>query len=366
VNLLTRYLNRMVLVRVGVVTITMILFAMLFDLMDASDDLIRRDGSTIAIFSHYFVLRFPSLLNEILPFAALIGALFAAAELMRNGELPIFWASGISPLSVVLRLLPICLLVLGIKLANDDILVPSTVQELRSWQVGFFRGGVEGFVGDHLWVASDQRFIRLPRLDWGKTEVDDLIILERDEVGNLVERTTVAHAVLVPGAWQLSGVERSRVGDGRIVREDEAIFENTIDLERLRVVANPPQEVALVDLVDIVRNDGYGVVTTQGHITAIYHRLFGALLPMLMIMLAFSLARRVTRQGGVAGLFVKGISLGFGFVIMNGLMLALAEAGFIRPLLATAGPVLLLAAIVVVLPLREERGSLRRFWPRHA
>ena len=220
-KLLTRYLNRIVLVRLTVVTIAMVLFAMLFDLMDASDDLIRRDGPAIVTFGHYFVLRFPSMLNEILPFAALVGSLFAAAELMRNGELTVFWASGISPLGVVLRLLPICLLVLGIKLANDDLLVPGTVQELRSWQVGFFSGGVEGFVGDDLWVASDTRFIRLPRLDWGKTEVDDVLILERDEVGNLVERTTVAHAVLEPGAWRLFGVERSRVGDGRIVREDE-------------------------------------------------------------------------------------------------------------------------------------------------
>lgn len=370
-KLLTGYLNRIVLVRLIVVTIAMVLFAMLFDLMDASDDLIRRDGSAIVTFGHYFVLRFPSVLNEILPFAALVGSLFAAAELMRNGELTVFWASGISPLGVVLRLLPICLLVLGIKLANDDMLVPGTVQELRSWQVGFFSGGVEGFVGDNLWVASDKRFIRLPRLDWGKTDVDDVLILERDDIGNLVERTTAARAVLDPGAWRLFGVERSRVGDGRIVREEEAVFENTIDLERLRVAANPPQEVALSDLVDIVRNDGYGVVTTQGHVTAIYHRLFGAAQPMLMIMLAFSLARRVTRQGGVAGLFIKGITLGFGFVILSGLTLALAEAGFLGPLVATAGPILLLVAVVVFLPLREERGQLLRprflrQGPRHA
>jgi lipopolysaccharide export LptBFGC system permease protein LptF len=120
-------------------------------------------------------------------------------------------------------------------------------------------------------------------------------------------------------------------------------------------VARPPQEVALVDLFDIVRNDGYGVVTTQGHITAIYHRLFGSALPMLMIMLTFAYARRVTRQGGIAALFLKGIVTGFTFVILSGLTLALAEAGFIGPLVATAGPILLLAALVVLLPLKDER-----------
>jgi lipopolysaccharide export system permease protein len=352
---LIRYLNRMVLLRVAAATTAVILFALLFDLLDASDDLIRREGGAVAAFGRYFVLRFPSLLTEILPFATLLGALFAAADLMRHGELTIFWASGISPLGIILRLLPVCLLVFGIKLLNDDLLVPGTVQELRSWDVGYFRGGLEGFGGEHLWVEHAGSFIRLPRLEPGQETVDDVVILRRDATGNLTERITAGSADLSPGAWLLQDVSRGRVGEGRFIHEPDYVFENGIDVDRIKVVARPPQEVALFDLIDIVRNDGYGVVTPQGHMTAIYHRLFGAMLPMLMIMLTFAYARRVTRQGGVAGLFLKGIATGFGFVILSGMMLALAEAGFVGPLIATAGPILLLVAIIVVLPLKDER-----------
>jgi lipopolysaccharide export LptBFGC system permease protein LptF len=71
--LLIRYLNRMVLLRVAAATIAVILFALLFDLLDASDDIIRREGGAIEGFARYFVLRFPSLLTEILPFATLLG-----------------------------------------------------------------------------------------------------------------------------------------------------------------------------------------------------------------------------------------------------------------------------------------------------
>jgi lipopolysaccharide export system permease protein len=338
-----------------VATTAVLLFALLFDLLDASDDLIRREGGTLANFARYFVLRFPSLLTEILPFAALLGALFAAAALMRNGELTVFWASGISPLGIMLRLLPICLLILGIKLVNDDFFVPGTVKELRAWEVGFFGDGLEGYGGEHVWVAHEDRFIRLPRLEPGQMEATDVLILNRDQDGNLVERISAARVTFSPGAWQLFDVERGRVGEGEFVREAEWTFENAIDVDRIRTVARPPQEVALVDLVDIVRNDGYGVVPTQGHITAIYYRLFGSALPMLMIMLSFAYARRVKRQGGIAGLFLKGIATGFSFVILSGLAFALAEAGLIGPLVATAGPVLLLAALVVLMPLRDER-----------
>ncbi len=357
---LTLYLNRMVLLRVAVATTAVILFALLFDLLDASDDLLRREGGALANFARYFVLRFPSLFTEILPFAALLGALFAAADLMRNSELTIFWASGVSPLGIILRLLPICLLLFGIKLVNDDQLVPDTVQSLRAWDVGHFRGGLQGFGGDHLWLDYDDRFIRLPRLEPDQMEADGIVMLGRDDAGNLVERIAAERVVFTPGAWQLFEVERGRVGEGRFTREPVWVFENTIDVDRIRTVARPPQEVALFDLIDIVRSDGYGVVTTQGHVTAIYHRLFGSALPMLMIMLTFAYARRVTRQGGIATLFLKGIVTGFSFVILSGVMLALAEAGFIGPFVATAGPILLLASLVVLLPLKDER----RHWLR--
>lgn len=358
---IVRYLNRMVLLRVVVAVIAISLFALLFDLLDASDDLVRGDDGVARAFARYVTLRFPSLFAEILPFAALLGALFAAADLMRNGELTIFWASGISPLGIVLRLIPVGLLIVGLKLANDDLLVPPSVQELRAWQVGAFKGGLEGFAGEHIWMQYQDRFIRMPRLEPGQSEAAGILIIERDEDGNLAERIIAERVRLEPGAWTLEDVRRSRVGEGRIVELASDVFTNDIDLDRLRVVARPPQEVAMLDLVDIIRNDGYGVADTQAHLTALLHRLFGATLPMLLILLTFAFARRVTRQAGVAGLFMKGIGTGFTFVILAGLTLALAEAGFIGPLMATAGPILLLAGLVVLLPLKDERGwRLRR------
>lgn len=353
-SVLTAYLNRLVLVRVAAALIAISLFALVFDLLDASDDLIRADGNVALAFARYFVLRLPSLVAEVLPFAALLGALFAAAELLRNSEFVVLWASGVSPLGSIRRLLPIGLAICALKLANDELLVPPTVQDLRAWQIGSFKSTLDGFVGDDIWMQHNGDFIRLPRLAPDATSASNVIILERDEVGNLVERLTARRVELLPGAWRLLDVQRARVGAGGFTTEPELIWENAIDLDRLRVVSRPPQEIDLVDLVDIIRNDGYGVVATQGHKSALFHRLFGATLPTLLVMLTFALARRSTRQGAIATLFMKAIGAGFAFVILNGLALALAEAGFLPPLAATAGPVLLLLALVVGLPLRDE------------
>ncbi len=359
-SVVTAYLNRMVLLRVAVAVIAISLFVLVFDLLDASDDIIRTEGSIVLAFARYFVLRLPSLVAEVLPFAALLGALFAAADLLRNSELTVLWASGVSPLGIVCRLLPIGLAILGLKLANDELLVPPTVQDLRAWEVGSFKTALDGFVGDNIWMQYDGDFVRLPRLAPDATGADDVIIVERDETGNLVERLTARKVEFLPGAWRLLDVRRARVGAGTLETLPELVWENTIDLERLRVVSRPPQEIGMIDLVDIIRNDGYGVVATQPHRSALFHRLFGATLPTLLVMLTFALARRSTRRGAIAALFMKGIAAGFVFVILNGLTLALAEAGFLAPLAATAGPVLLLLALVVLLPLRDELIMRRR------
>jgi lipopolysaccharide export system permease protein len=358
-SVLTAYLNRMVLLRVTAAVIAISLFALVFDLLDASDDIIRTEGNVALAFGRYFALRLPSLVAEVLPFAALLGALFAAAELLRNSEFIVLWASGVSPLGIVRRLLPIGLAICALELANDELLVPPTIQELRAWEVGSFKSTLDGFVGNDIWMQHRGDFIRLPRLEPGATSASNVIILERDAVGNLVERLTAARAELLPGAWRLLDVQRATVGAG-FTTEPELVWENEIDLDRLRVVARPPQEIGLLDLVDIIRNDGYGVVATQGHESALFHRLFGATLPTLLVMLTFALARRSTRQGAISTLFMKGIGGGFVFVILNGLALALAEAGFLPPLAATAGPMLLLLALVVGLPLRDELLLRRR------
>ncbi|MEZ5906333.1 MAG: LptF/LptG family permease [Geminicoccaceae bacterium] len=359
-SVLTAYLNRMVLLRVTAAVIAISLFALVFDLLDASDDIIRTDGNVALAFARYFALRLPSLVAEVLPFAALLGALFAAAELLRNSEFVVLWASGVSPLGIVRRLLPIGLAICAVELAVDELLVPPTIQELRAWEVGSFKSTLDGFVGDDIWMQHQGDFIRLPRLAPGATTASNVIILERDAVGNLVERLTAARAELLPGAWRLLDVQRARVGAGSFTIEPELIWENDIDLDRLRVVARPPQEIGFLDLIDIIRNDGYGVVATQGHESALFHRLFSATLPTLLVMLTFALARRSTRQGAIATLFMKAIGAGFVFVILNGLALALAEAGFLPPLAATSGPMLLLLALVICLPLRDELLLRRR------
>jgi len=358
-SLLARYLNRLFLVRLAATVFAISLFALLFDMLEVSDDLLAAEGARAAVFGRYVVLRLPTLLTEILPIACLLAALFTITELLRNSELVVMWGGGISVLGVMRRLLPSGLLLMAITFANSDLAVPKSVTALRLWGVGPFDFSSLGLAEHHIWVKDGTTILRLPILEPGSREARDVLIFALDEDGRLIERMEIERALLEPNAWQLFHVARHIVGEARTVEMPWMTWSNTLDLDRLRRVARPPREVPISDLVDIIAHDGYGVTATQSHRTRLFHRVAEAFVPMLMLMLPFALARRFVRGGGAIPIFIKSLALGFSFLVLAGLVLALGEAGLVAPALAALAPTALLGLVVLGLPLAADPAALQ-------
>lgn len=347
-SVLSRYLNALFLRTVIATTIVILAFALLFDLLDVSDDLLSGEGSVLGAFGRYVVLRLPSLISEILPISALLAGLFTAANLLRSSEMVVIWTSGVSIFSVMLRLLPVGLLLLIVKFANDDLLVPRSIEGLRQWGVGNFAQERLGVGGEFVWFSHDNRIYRLPLGETG-----GMVVFELDDEGNIEARLDAAQVEYTNDAWLLKNITRQT--GGRKVLVESITIDAPIDPKTLDLLYRPPQELRLLQLADVIFNDGYGAVTTERHRTWLYQRLVGAFVPLLMGLLAFALAKRFDRRQGVGGLFFKGIGIGFSFIILNGIAVAFGESGFLTPALASFGPIALLACIVFLGPWRLHR-----------
>ncbi|MCB1883700.1 MAG: LptF/LptG family permease [Geminicoccaceae bacterium] len=352
---LTRYLNRMLLARFLAALLGLWAFAMLFDLLDVADELLAHGGGALEVL-RYAALRTPSLLGELLPMAAVLAALFLMADLLRHSELPVIWGAGVSPGGVMRRLWPACLLLLALKLGNDDLAVPRTIDALRAWGVGDFKSAGPGLDVGRLWLRQGDAVLRLPVAGPATGGSDGFLAFRLGGDGNLVERVVAARARLEGGSWHLEGVTRQGVGNGSpIGKEAAALWPNRVAADRLAVLARPPQELGLLDLADIIRHDGYGVAVVQSQRTAFWHRLFGAFVPTLLVLLAAALATRFRRRGMIGPLFMKGLGAGFFYIIASGIAVALAEAGFVAPIVGTGLPALVLLAAVVLLSRRARR-----------
>jgi lipopolysaccharide export system permease protein len=344
---LTRYLNRMVLVRFAVVLFAVAGFAVLFDLLDVGNRVTRRSELAPALaILRYVGIRLPSLLTDLLPLVTLVGALLAVIDLLRHRELVAIWAAGETRAGTMLRLWPLALvLVLG-KFAIDDIAVPRTIPELREVGVGEFRIDMRPG-GDLVWLRSGDDIIRLPAAAAATGELHDILIFVRDERGRLQSQISARSAEATDGGWLLHDVLTRPAGATPAQAEAQRFWPVRVDLSKVALMAKLPRELSWLTLRDVVRNQGWGIMAVDGHATWLHGRIAATLAPALMVFLAFALARRFGRTGAILPIFLKGIGIGFVYMIGNGMLIAFGEVGLMDPIAAAWTAPLLLAAVTL-------------------
>lgn len=359
-TVLARYLSRMFLVRFVVVLFAVIGFAAVLDLLDVADELVQGPGGGTAAALRYLTLRLPFLLSELMPIAALVTGLLTVGDLLRHRELVVLWGSGVRPVTILLLLLPTGLGLAGVKFLIDDLALPRAAAALRLWGIGDYRHhAADGQAGDYYWLRSGDDILRLSANAATASKIVDLTIFRRDPRGILQERLDAARAEPFPDGWRLYEVTRSAVGGRRTIEQlDQLDWQGAVDLDRVRLMARPPRELPLQALHEIVQAGGYGMRAAEPYRTWLHLRLSGALLPMLLGLLAFALVRRFGRTASIAPLFITAIATGFGLIILGGVASALGEVGLIAPALAAWTPTAALALLVLALVTRP--GRLRR------
>lgn len=353
-SVLARYLNRMFLVRLGVVLFGILGFAVAIDLLDVAEELAREPAGALPAGLRYVGLRLPIMFSELMPIGALIAGLLAVTDLLRHRELVVIWSAGVRPLAVLRLLLPAGLLLAGAKLAVDDAAVPRAAAALRAWGIGEYRGRVaDGRGGAYYWLRSGPDVIRLSANAVGAGDLRDLTVFRRDAAGLLTERLDAPAAVPVAGGWELRDVTRRVVAGRRTERAAAVEVPVAVDLEQLRLMARPPRELAFAQLARIVAAGGYGLRALEPYRTWLHQRVAGASVPTLLMMLAFALVRRFGRTASVAPVFLAAVGTGFTFLIVAGVASALGEVGVVPPALAAWGPPAALAALILGLTLRD-------------
>jgi lipopolysaccharide export system permease protein len=350
VRVLRRYLNRMFMVRFGVVLFGIIGFATVVDLLDVAEDLAQAASGVTRATLTSVGLRLPIMLSELMSIAAMIAGLLTVADLMRHRELVVIWSSGVRPLTLLRLLLPAGLLLVGIKFAVDDVALPRAAASLRAWGIGEYRPRpTEGEAAGFAWLRDGGDIVRLASDALGAGRLEQVTVFRRDPNGILTARIDAARAEPVPGGWRLEDVTRLQVSPRAVERLPALELPIDIDLEQVRLMIRPPRELPLVNLAEIAAAGGYGLKALEPYRTWLHQRVAGAWIPMLLMMLAFALVRRFSRTASIAPVFLTAVAIGFSFLIASGVSSALGEVGLVAPALAAWTPTAALAALVLAI-----------------
>src|SRR4029077_860030 len=129
-SVLDRYIVRAILGAVALVVLVFLVIGALAVFIDQQDDVGTGHYTALAAF-WYTLLNMPQLAYELLPIAALIGALVGLGSLARGSELTVIRAAGISIVHLAGICLIAALILVGVGVTLGEFLGPSLQQAAR-------------------------------------------------------------------------------------------------------------------------------------------------------------------------------------------------------------------------------------------
>lgn len=359
-RILRRYLGREVLLATLLIFGALISLFGFFDLIQELAD-VGRNGYTFTGAMLYVALHLPSRMYELFPVAALIGTLFAIAQLVGNSEYTVMRASGTSLWQVtgaVLRVgIPLALITF---LAGEYIAPPAErlAQNLRASSRGDSAKVVAQQFTSGFWFKQDLTFVNIRSVLADMTLVGVRIYeFDKDSRLTRVRVAEAGHFDTTQGKWRLDKVNTTQIApDATTVSTAESwMWETVLRPSILTVYQVAPERLELDSLYDNIAILGKNQQKTSRFEIAFWTKIFYPVAVLVMMILALPFAQFQRRAGGVGFRIFTGTMLGLSFFLMGRLFANLGVLNDWPPVFSAVFPLCVFTAIAAAMMYWMER-----------
>lgn len=348
-------LNRMVAVRFFGIMFGITVFVLSLELLANAKDLQALQPGDPAIILRYLAYRTPTVLASYLSISMLLAMLLALTELSYRNEMSAIWAAGISPIRMILMLLPLAFVAGGLLFFLSNTAIPWTTPQLREWGIGEY-GSEKLKMGekDPIWMRAGPDILRAEQANPQSTRLEGVTIFKRDGEGLLREQIYAATAEQSGGRWNLSDVivyYRDNLEPSRL---DTLVYSGDLTPAKAGMRSGAPEDMSLQEILYFIDKQGYGIRPVWVYETWANKRIAMFFSAFLMISLCVPLASRFRRGGGLGVMFAAGVGIGFVFFIIDGISMTMGELGFVAPWLAAWLPVAAFGALAAAMTFRAE------------
>jgi len=373
-KIITRYVSRQV---VGAVLFALLAFLSLFAFFDliAELPLVGRGGYQLQHAFGYVALGLPGYVYDLMPIAALIGSIYALAQLAARSEFTIMRASGLSTMMAAWMLAKVGIVFVLITFLFGEVLAPaasamaerlklqaqgaSVSQEFRSglWTKDVIRS--KGLSGETIGT----RFLNVREVS-PEGQLQGVRIYEFDTNFQLTATVTAQSADYQgKNLWRLSDVSVSHFS------ARSADFSAAVKTERMptrELVSEVTPDILSVLFADPERMSAYGLAVFTRHLAennqnteryeiAFWKKVFYPLAVLVMMALALPFAYLHFRSGGVSLKIFIGVMIGISFQLINSLFSHIGLLNTWPPLTTAVLPSLLFLVFAVVALFRLQR-----------
>jgi lipopolysaccharide export system permease protein len=283
------------------------------------------------------------LLERLMPFCILIGAMTCYLALSRRLELVVARAAGVSAWQFMAPALWSALL-LGTFATVVFNPISANLQERAKQNEAEMFGESSGSLQDAtgFWInqvtIEGQAIINASRSQQQGALLTGLTVFRFETDFSFKDRLEAREATLEPGFWRLKTVRRYTL-DAAPVDEDTVLLLTTLTQAQVRNSFSTPETVSFWQLPSYIRSSESSGFATAGYRLQ-YHKLLARpFLLAAMVMLAASVSLRFFRFGGVQKMVLSGVGAGFLLYILSKVTEDLSKAELMHPLAAAWLPV---------------------------
>lgn len=312
---------------------------LLVDFFEKVDDLMEHRAPLWVYFS-YFAAKIPLIVVQVSPMAVLMGVFMTIGGLSRTSELTALWASGVSLVRTVVPLIGAGLLIsLTVLLANEN-LVPLSVRTMNHlWATEVDREPGIVLKKDRLWLREGDAIINVALADPDQGVLHGVSIFRFDQDFGLRERTFAEEARFESGRWRATSGTRYRFSpeSGQLL-EARKLSDAPLELARepagFQFANTESEELNFRQLRARAQK-----LTTEGYDPSrlrvdMHNRLAAPFAAVIMAFIGIPFALRKGRSGSVALGVAVTIAIGFGYLIVQAVGLALGYASLLPAVIA--------------------------------
>lgn len=357
---LNRYLALQFLTGVGIVLGGFLFLSFSIDVVDLFDRTANKHVPTSAVVG-MSLLQLPSLGLKLLPFAVLLGGVFAFVRLSRSQELLAIRAAGVSawnllapPLAVAITLGVFTVMVLTP--FSSTLLVSFTALEAKyirgqASQLDVSRNG--------LWLRQGERdqqsVVHATLAAEQGTQLENVVIFLFGANDDFLGRVEARSAKLGEGAWVLQDAWVSKL-EGNPVHHAVYNVPTTMTASRIQESFAPPETLSFWALPGFIHT-----AQQAGFRATRYLLYFDKLLALpamfaAMVFMAASFSLRLARLGGLGRVVIYSALAGFAVYFFDAFTQALGISGILPIALAAAAPATAAILIGMTLVFHQEDG----------
>ena len=339
----------------------------LFDFIELLRRSSTRPGATFGLVTEIAALRLPFIAMQILPFAVLLGGIWAFWRLTRSSELVVARAAGISAWQFLAGPLA-CAILLGV-IATAAVSPLSSAMFARAELLdnAYLRtgGGSTALAGGQLWLRQADHAIvphgvailhaRSVELRRQRLVAQGVSVFRLDGSDHLLVRIEAKRAQLGHGEWLLDDA-RSMKADQLPQPIGAATLPTDLTVGRVQDSFASPDTLSvwsLPDFIGLLKRSGFSAIRHQLHFQTL---LALPLLAGTMTLVAAGFSMRATRRGGVARMIGSGVAAGFALFVISKVAEEFGQSGALPAGLAAWAPAAAGLMLAVALLLHLEDG----------